>query len=116
MPEIGSEAAGSELASASGQTKLSRGQESGLVEEDHSRTGLGQRERRRIGKGTSGTSCTAHEVSIGHGGETDVKDDDETEAGAGGGLLKLGRENTKDSQLDKVCYRLARSTDAHELC
>ena len=29
-----------------------------------------------------------------------VKDDDDTEAGAGGGLLKLGRENTKDSRRD----------------
>ena len=45
-----------------------------------------------------------------------VKDDDETEAGAGGGLLKLGREITKDRRLDEVCFRLARSTDAHELC
>jgi len=28
-----------------------------------------------------------------------VKDDDETEAGAGGGLLKLGRENTHKGQV-----------------
>ena len=35
-----------------------------------------------------------------------LKDDDETEAGAGRGLLKLGREITKDSRLDEVCSDL----------
>ena len=40
-----------------------------------------------------------------------VKDDDETEAGAGGGLLKLGRENTKDSRLDEECSKLNCSLD-----
>ena len=40
-----------------------------------------------------------------------VKDDDETEAGAGGGLLKLGRENKKDSRLDEECSKLNCSLD-----
>ena len=35
-----------------------------------------------------------------------VKDDNETEAGAGGGLLKLGHEITKNSRLDEVYSRL----------
>ena len=36
---------------------------------------------------------------VGHGGKTDVKDNNETDAGAGGGLLKPGRLQEHGGQL-----------------
>ena len=58
-------------------------------------------------------------ASFSHGGKTGktdvkvVKDADETEAAQKGGLLKLDREETKDSRRDEVRIG-ARLTDAYD--
>ena len=41
-------------------------------------------------------------ASVGHGGETGVKDAGETEAAEKGGLFEIDREETKDSRRDET--------------